>query len=266
MDPSNGAEIGGTMSKKKPRSRKAKAPSFPFPIEALNRGRPARNLPEDVSFVEDWLAVAGARAAECAGRDVIKPTDFHELEPGKDGRRCIEVPGSQEGGVALARSARDRLSDFFRVVHSDSRWATARSHPEIHTLAEAAFFAQHALEAVLAAFELANKSPEPSRAEKRWLEDAVKTAAEVVERLGQSERFKALLPVLEAGRSRGGQRTGKKLRRKAGKKSAQVVDRWNEMEKRGYPERHNRASVIAKEKEFSPRSVRRWLEAAGLGK
>jgi hypothetical protein len=102
------------------------------------------------------------------------------------------VPGSHDGGVALAHSARDRLSDFFRVVHSDSRWAMARSHEAIHTLAEAACFAQHALDAVLAAFELANKGPRLSAAEKRWLDQAVGTARQVVQRLERSERFKAL--------------------------------------------------------------------------
>jgi len=101
------------------------------------------------------------------------------------------VPGSHDGGVALAHSARDRLSDFFRVVHSDSRWAMARSHEAIHTLAEAACFAQHALEAVLAAFELANKGPRLSAAEKRWFDQAVGTARQVVQRLERSERFKA---------------------------------------------------------------------------
>ena len=181
----------GATARTQPRNRKAKGTPLLFPIEALNRWRPIRNRPEDVTFVENWRAVPGAREAECAHGDVLKSTDLHELQPGEDGRRFIVVPGSHSGGAALADSVAARLSDFLRVVVNDERWATARSHEAVHTLAEAAFFTQEALQAILNAFELANKGPGLSAAEKRHLDQAVKTAEEVVQRLARSEQFKA---------------------------------------------------------------------------
>jgi hypothetical protein len=188
----NAAQASSAIATTPSRNRKAKAPSLPFTIELLNRGRAPSEREDDVTFVENWLAVPGAREARCAHRAILKPTDFHELAPGEDGKRCIVVPGSQEGGAALAAATSARLLDFLWLVADDERWATARSHEAINTLAEAAFFTQGALQAVLCAFELANKGP--SKEEKPRLDHAIKTASEVVKRLGQSEQFKALLP------------------------------------------------------------------------
>jgi hypothetical protein len=238
------------------RNRKAKGTSFPFPVEMLNLGRPSRNLPEDVPFVEDWLAVPGAREAESTGRAVLKPTDFHELEPGKDGQRFIVVPGSHEGGAALARAAMDRLFDFFRVVHSDSRWEKARLHPEIHTLAKVAFFAQHDLEIVLSAFELTNKGPELSPAEKRRLDTAVKAAKEVVERLRQSEQFKASRKKHAAAAKKNPTIQDVHLAYVANKRK--VFEWRDKLVKRGM-RKCNQATYIVKKTGLSATSVRSYL-------
>jgi hypothetical protein len=246
----------GATEKTRPRNRKAKGPLLPFPIEALNRWRPIRNLREEVTFVENWRAVPGAREAECAHKAVLKPTDFHELQPGDDGQRFIVVPGSHKGGAALADAALARLSDFLRVVANDERWATARSHDAIHTLAEASFFTQEALQAILNAFELANKGPGLSAAEKRQLDQAVKTAEEVVQRLARSERFKTLLPKLQ----KGGRKTSGPLK-KRGEETAALVRKYfleshrskrdqaggvaMDMEKDGHPITSTRVRQIA---------------------
>lgn len=207
----NAAQASSAPATTPSRKRKAKTPSLPFTIELLNRGRAPRNRQEDVTFQEDWRAIPGAREAECAlceHRGLIHQNEFHELQPGVDGRRFIVVPGSHEGGAALASAASARLSDFLLVVANDERWATARSHEAVNTLAEAAFLTHRVLQAVLDSFGLANKGPGLSAWEKQQLDHAVKTAEEMVQMLGQSERFKVLLAAHRRGAKEGNRQRG----------------------------------------------------------
>jgi hypothetical protein len=181
----NAAQASSATATTPSRDRRAEAPALPFTIEVLNRFRPASNQEGVIFFEEDWRAVPGSR----------------ETPMGEAGHRLVSVPGSHEGGAALGHVALWRLHDFLQVVANDKRWARAREHDAINTLAEAAFYSQQILLGVLSGFELANTKSPLSKAEKFRLDVAVKTAAEVVKTLGDSKEFKALVARREHSRT-----------------------------------------------------------------
>ncbi len=162
----------------------------------------------------------------------------------------------------------DLLTRFQLALHrveEDTCWATARNHPKFPRIYAIADFAILALEYAARALEMTNAGALNEK-ERRKLDRAVNQVEKIVKVLEQSGQFEKLLHVLKAGRSRGGQKTAKKLQRKSAKNSTKVVARWNQMEKRGYPERRNRASRIAEETDIPVRNVRRYLNSAGLGR
>jgi hypothetical protein len=107
------------------------------------------------------------------------------------------VPGSHIGGEALADACRGHLTNFLWVVVNDERWATARSHKSVHTLAESAFITHALLQSMLKAFVLANKGPRLSAEETQQLDLAIENAEDLIKLVKESNKFEAMIAGLD---------------------------------------------------------------------
>ncbi len=85
-----------------------------------------------------------------------------------------EVPGSHDGGVALARAAANLMNDVRWLVGSDARWANARAKAEFQDLARALLLTEDLWRTVRLGFAAAN-AEEPSP----WQKDTLRQSAKI---------------------------------------------------------------------------------------
>jgi hypothetical protein len=113
----------------------------------------------------------------------VAPSNTRETEDGS------EVPGSHDGGLALARAAANRMGDVRLIVGSDARWSNARAKAEFQDLAQALLLTESLWQTVRLGFAAANAA-NPSPFQKATLRQSAKIARKAI------RRFKAAWPGL----------------------------------------------------------------------
>ena len=93
-----------------------------------------------------------------------------------------EVPGSHDGGLALARAAAERMGDVRFIVGSDARWANARAKAEFQDLAQALLLTESLWQMVRLGLAAAN-TEEPSPWQKATLRQSAKIARKALRKL-----------------------------------------------------------------------------------
>lgn len=93
-----------------------------------------------------------------------------------------EVPGSHDGGLALARAAANRMGDVRLIVGSDARWSNARAKAEFQDLAQALLLTESLWSAVRQGFAAAN-AENPSPWQKATLRQSAKIARKALRKL-----------------------------------------------------------------------------------
>ncbi len=115
---------------------------------------------------------------------------YGEIDMPLDEARAIdgiydEVPGSHDGGVALARAALELMSGFQEVIAADARWACSRSHKEFQVIAQGMRLTEVLWRTMQLGIIAANWNDPPTW-HKEVLRDAAKIAQKAVRNL---ERF-----------------------------------------------------------------------------
>jgi hypothetical protein len=93
-----------------------------------------------------------------------------------------EVPGSHDGGVALARAAANRMDDVRLIVGSDIRWSNARAKAEFRDLAQALLLTEDLWRTVRLGLAAAN-ADNPSPWQKATLCQSAKIARKALRKL-----------------------------------------------------------------------------------